>query len=84
MEKKDIHPLVAGMAHAEYSASEIFLPIEKAFWKGCFSKKQVYEIITLVKDGADTTSRRGHHEHPKVRTDDTICLVKDTLDEDRR
>ena len=84
MEKKDIHPFVAGMARAEYSASDFFLAAEKAFWKGCFSKKQVYEIIKLVKDGADTTSRLGHHEHPKVRTDDAIPLVENTLDEDRR
>ena len=49
-----------------------------------FFKKQVYEIIKLVKDGADTTSRRGHYEHPKVCTDDAILLLEDTLDEDRR
>ena len=76
MEKKDIRPFVAGKASAKYSASETFLVAKKAFWKGCFSKKQVYEIIKLVKDGADTTSRRGHHEHPKVRTDDAIRLVR--------
>ena len=38
--------------------------------------------MKLVKDSANTTSRRGHHEHPMVHTDDAIRLVEDTLDED--